>query len=50
MKRIILTILLSILIIKVIHAQITIGSNLQPNIGALLDLKEYTPSPNNTTS
>lgn len=32
------------------NAQVTIGSHIEPNKGALLDLKEYSPDPGNITS
>jgi len=47
-----LQISLILFLITTIHlnAQVTIGSNIEPNKGALLELKEFEPSKNNTNA
>ncbi len=44
MKKLHSLTLLLLLIIPMVHSQVTIGSGADPNTGALLDLKEYNPS------
>ncbi len=49
MKKVIMSISIILLCIK-LNAQVTIGSGIQPNEGALLDIKENVPDNNNSTA